>query len=63
MLSTIKELYGVNVLVYSIDSTLGLDSVNILRYSYNITQFPSLVINGKTYSGYVSFSDIKEVFE
>jgi hypothetical protein len=62
VLSTIKDLYGVNALVYSIDSTLGLDSVNILRYSYNITEFPSLVINGKNYSGYVPFLDIKELF-
>jgi hypothetical protein len=63
VLSAIKELYGINALIYSIDSTLELDTVNILRYSYNVTQYPSLVINGKTYSGFVSFSDIKEMFE
>jgi hypothetical protein len=63
VLSTIKNLYGSNVMIYSIDSTLGLDSVNILRYSYNITQYPSLVINSKTYSGYVSFLELKEMFE
>ncbi|MDD4353840.1 MAG: conjugal transfer protein TraF [Candidatus Nanoarchaeia archaeon] len=63
VLSTIKNLYGSHVMIYSIDSTLGLDSVNILRYSYNITQYPSLVINSKTYSGYVSFLELKEMFE
>jgi len=63
VLSSIKDLYGANALIYSIDSTLGLDSVNILRYSYNITEFPSLVINGEVYFGYVSFSDIKEMLE
>jgi hypothetical protein len=63
VLSTIKDLYGLNALIYSIDSTLDLDSVNILKYSYNITEYPSLVINGKTFSGYVPFSDIKEMFE
>ncbi|MDD5053953.1 MAG: hypothetical protein PHT91_00285 [Candidatus Nanoarchaeia archaeon] len=60
-LSRIKSQYGIDSLIYSIDTTLGLEAVNMLMYSYNISAFPSLVINGKTHSGYASSQRIREL--
>lgn len=48
------------VYVYSFDNNLNSSPINALKISNNITQVPSIVINGKTYSG---FRDSDKVIE
>ncbi len=42
-----------DVYVYSFDTNLNISAIRALKLNYNITQVPSLVINDKTYIGYM----------
>jgi len=48
------------ILVFSIDTDLNLSTVDILTSAYNITEVPSLLINGKPYNGFKDLEEIKK---
>ncbi len=54
----LKQRLGDNLLVFSIDASVEEPVIDILRAQYKIYSFPSLVINGKTYQGYMSTQQI-----
>jgi len=54
ILSYLKQKFQDKLLVFAIDETLDIEPmVNILKETYNITKYPSLVIEDKTFSGFV----------
>ncbi len=57
----VKKKMGDKLRVYSFDGGLGSEIVDVLRLKYNVTVYPSLVINGQsTYAGLRSTSWISE---
>jgi len=53
ILAYLKKKFGSKLLVFSFDSTFQHEPmIPILLSSHKITEYPSLVINGKTYSGH-----------
>ncbi len=57
----VKKKMGDKLRVYSFDGGLGSEIVDVLRLKYNVTVYPSLVINGQsTYPGSRSTSWISE---
>ncbi len=58
MLSKIKERFGPNVMIFSIDQDSPLEIVGLLESYYNITSSPMLVIGDKAY-GYLNESEIE----
>lgn len=47
-----KNLLEGDLMIFAIDAGLNMSVVELLRYNYNIHEYPSLVINGVSYSGY-----------
>lgn len=52
---------GIDLKLFSFDGELGSPVAEALEAQYNITSYPSLVINGKTYSGYRSGDQIASI--
>lgn len=50
---------GIEVKLFSFDGELGSPIAEALETEYNITKYPTLVVNGKTYSGFQSVDKIK----
>lgn len=61
ILSYFKELYTDDLMVFAIDAGLNMSLINLLRYNYGVYEYPSLVINGKFYSGYQNATVINEI--
>lgn len=49
-LDSIKKQYP-EIMIFALDKDLNLSTIDILAKSFNITEVPSLIINGKSYSG------------
>tara|TARA_Y100000310_G_C20591744_1_gene768440 strand:- start:611 stop:1288 length:678 start_codon:yes stop_codon:yes gene_type:complete len=62
ILSRLRDSYD-NVKVYSFDSVVSVNSVDLLRQNYNISVLPSLVINEEVYEGYVPYDDLVSIFD
>jgi len=61
ILGHIREKYGVDkVKVYALDVDLGLRTVESIKEQYNITSYPSLIINDKTY-GYLNKEELEKI--
>jgi len=50
-----------DILIFSLEGDSNLSSVMILAKTYNITEYPSTVINGDPYNGLLSKSQIEEI--
>jgi hypothetical protein len=61
VLTYFKEIYGQRLMIFSLDTSLDVPIVEALRLSYNVTEYPSLVINNKIYSGFTNTSEIESV--
>ncbi len=49
-LDSIKKQYP-EIMIFALDKDLNLSTTEILTKSFNITEVPSLIINGQSYSG------------
>lgn len=52
---------GKKVKIYSFDGDLGSTVANALKLKYNITTYPSIVVDEKRYSGMLTLDEIMEV--
>jgi len=61
VLSYFSKKYGTeNLRVYSIDADLDLGVVNTLKEVYNITEYPTVIINDKKFSGFHSKEELEK---
>ncbi len=58
ILTHLKKKYGDGVLIFSFDHSMGLSSVSLLEKKYNVTSFPAVVVNGRTY-GYMTLPELE----
>lgn len=49
---------GTSVRVYSFDAAINSTAISALQLSYNVTMYPTLIINGKKFSGLMAAKDI-----
>lgn len=49
-----RDASGKKVLIYSFDGDMGSNIAKGFMTQYNVTQYPSVVINGEVHSGYMS---------
>lgn len=61
ILTAFKKSSSNEVKVYSFDSSIGDVLVKTLEEIYNITTVPSIVLNNKTYSGFMSLSEMRNL--
>ena len=62
ILTHIKKKYGNSILVFPFDHSLNLSSIRMLESQYDISQYPTLVINGRKY-GYLSKPELEAVLD
>ena len=62
ILSYYKEKLGNDLLVYSIDSDLNLEIVEMLKDVYGVNQYPFLVINNQRYEGFRDAAELRNLF-
>ncbi len=61
ILDSLYLKYPKNVVIYALDYDLDCKAIDTLENVYNITQVPSLVINDKTYLGFVPKNEIENI--
>jgi hypothetical protein len=61
-LLSLRKKYD-NVRIYSFDINSENGAVRALMSQHNITQVPSIVFNGETYSGFVSYAALESLVE
>ena len=57
-----RDASSENVLIYSFDGDLGSTMAEGFMTQYNVTTYPSVVINGETHSGYMSQEELAAEF-
>ncbi len=60
VLTYLKDKYKENVLIFAVDGQLDEPALKTLKNFYNITSYPSLVIDGKLYDEFVSKDMLEE---
>jgi len=59
ILSQLKNIFEDNLLIFPMDASITEEpTIDILRRKYKIYHFPSLVIEGKTFEGFLSKNEI-----
>jgi len=61
ILDSIYLKYPEKVVIYALDYDLDCKAIDTLENVYHITQVPSLVINDKTYLGFVPKNEIENI--
>jgi len=61
ILSYLKKLYQEDLLVFSIDGEQK-GVVELLKDQYNITEYPTLIVNGEKH-GYLSSNELRDIIE
>lgn len=60
ILSHYKEQLDTDLLIYSIDTDLNLEIVQMLEDVYGVEQYPTLIINREIHRGFMDASELKE---
>lgn len=61
VLTYIKDKLEDDVMIFALDTDLNLMTVNALKESYGIGEYPSMVIRDSKYSGFISTEEITSV--
>ncbi len=62
VLSYLKSIYDSKLLVFSFDSNFDEEPmIDVLLKSYEVTQFPTVVVNGEVYQGGLSSEALREL--
>jgi hypothetical protein len=59
ILTALKQKFKENVMIFPLDQSLGLSTVDLLGSSYNVTAPPSIVVEEVMYNGIVRFQDLR----
>lgn len=60
ILTVLKQQFKEKVMIFPLDHSLGTSPVSLLESYYNITRFPSVVIDEAAYSGIIPFKNLRE---
>jgi hypothetical protein len=61
VLTHIKDQLEQDIMIFALDSDLGLLTVDALRDSYGIEKYPALIIENVLYPGYLSLEELTSV--
>lgn len=63
ILTHIRQEYGQEVVVFPLDTELGMSPITFLENYYGVEQYPSLVIDGELYEGYRSTAELESLLD
>jgi len=61
VLSYYKNLMKENLMIFSLDAGLNMSSIDLLKYNYNITTYPALVVDGEVYEGFLDSTSLGQI--
>lgn len=61
VLTYLKNKYGEKLLVFALDTDLDEPSIEAIKKHYEIKKYPSLIINGKLYEGFLGVDELEEI--
>lgn len=61
VLSYLKEKLKENLMTFAIDGNIGIPVIDSLKGAYGVTAYPTLVINGEIYRGYINLTETTNV--
>lgn len=61
VLSYLKEKLKNGIMIFALDGDIGHNVVEALKQAYRINTYPTLVINGEAYKGYLDLNQTKEI--
>lgn len=60
ILTSLKNDFKESVMIFPLDHSLGMSTVGLLESSYNVTKYPSLVINERRFGGIIGSDDLRD---
>ncbi len=63
ILTYYRQKYSDQMVVYPLDTDLGMKHVEFLEKHYNVTDYPTLVIDGEPYEGFSSKQELGEIIQ
>ncbi len=63
ILTYYRQEYSDRMVVYPLDSDLGMDHVEFLERFYNVTSYPTLVIDGEPYEGFTTKQELGDLIQ
>jgi len=57
-----KNKHKNDLMIFALDTDVNLNSIKMIMRSYNITKFPSIVIDGQLYQGFVDKETMENIF-
>lgn len=61
LLSYFKAKLGDDLLVFAIDKNIDLQIVRMIKETFNVKVSPTLIVNGKTYEGFIDKDKLNEL--
>lgn len=61
ILSYFKKKYLEDILIFPINTNIEEDMIELIKAQYNVTAYPSIVINGITYTGVIEKEELGEI--
>jgi len=61
VLSYLKGKLKQDIMIFALDSDLGVNIVDALKVSYDITSYPTLIINGEVHRGYSDLNQTTQI--
>lgn len=63
VLTYMRRNYESDVIVYPLDTDLGMDHIEFMREFYGVERYPSLIINGELHEGFQSKQTLQQIIE
>ncbi len=60
ILSSLKKKYGEDLLVFSLDTEWSQPILKAIKNDFNVTQVPTLIVDGEKHSGFQSQEEIEK---
>lgn len=60
ILTHVRQEYDREIVVYPLDTELGMSPINFLQDYYGVDRYPSLVIDGELHSGFMPAEELEE---
>lgn len=60
ILSSLKQSYPQNAMIFALDYDLDLNTINSIKLAYEVEKVPTLIINDEKYAGLVTLDQLKQ---
>lgn len=63
VLTKYRQRYDQSLLIFPLDATLGMRHVDMIRSAYNVTRYPTIIVEGERYQGFQDDAAMGRILE